>query len=104
MTARTFTTAQIAEKIGTTPRELRKFLRADASDKSTLPGKGARYALPGDAKTISAMKKRFAAWSAKQAEAREARKAAKELENTVPDVEDDEPTDAELDELADEAE
>ena len=109
MTA-TMTTAQLAEALDTTPRELRKFLRADAKTKGTtdtLPGKGSRYALPGTKSAIASAKKRFIAWSAQQDEARKARNEAKVLEDTVPDVEDEtdtEPTDAELDEVDEEVE
>ena len=111
MTAKTLTTAQLAEKFSTTPRELRKFLRADARANGkgdTLPGKGSRYALPGDAKTIAAMRKRFNAWEAKQAELAEARKELKKAElDSVREVDeptnstdsDDEPTESELDEI-----
>lgn len=72
MTA-TLTTADLAEALDTTPRTLRKFLRADAKARGTeTPGKGSRYALPGDKRSIAAMKKRFIAWG----EAQEAAKAA----------------------------
>jgi hypothetical protein len=63
-----FTTAQVAEKFGTTPRTLRKFLRSDAranGNADSLPGKGSRYALEG--KDIAPLKKRFTAWEAAQA-------------------------------------
>lgn len=84
-----FTTAQVAEKFGTTPRTLRKFLRADAraNDRGdSLPGKGSRYAIEG--KDLAPLKKRFATWQVAQAEARAARaeeaaKAAREAEDEV---------------------
>jgi len=112
MTAtKTLTTAQLAEKFQTSPRELRKFLRADAranGKADTLPGKGSRYALPGDAKTINAMRKRFDAWTVAQAEAAKVREAAKKIEadsvredDEAPEVDNsaDEPTEDELDEI-----
>jgi len=114
MTAtKTLTTAQLAEKFQTSPRELRKFLRADAranGKANTLPGKGSRYALPGDAKTINAMRKRFDAWTVAQAEAAKVREAAKKIEadsvredDEVEDsVETDEPTDEDLSDIEDE--
>jgi predicted transcriptional regulator len=76
-----FTTTEVAEKLNTTPRTLRKFLRADAranGNADSLPGKGSRYALEG--KDLPGMKKRFAAWQVVEAEARKARaeKAADE--------------------------
>jgi predicted transcriptional regulator len=72
-----FTTAQVAEKFETTPRNLRKFLRADAraNDRAdSLPGKGSRYTLEG--KELAGMKKRFTTWQVEQAKERAARAAA----------------------------
>lgn len=72
-----FTTAQVAEKFGTNPRTLRKFLRSDARSRGagdTLPGKGSRYALEG--KDLAPMRKRFNAWQVAEAEAK-AERAAK---------------------------
>lgn len=100
-----FTTAEVAEKFDTTPRTLRKFLRADARSKDaadTLPGKGSRYAIEG--KDLAGLKKRFATWQVAQAEERKARadkavEAAKveaEVEDEVQDLDDMEPTDADL--------
>ena len=82
MTA-TLTTAQLAEEIGTTPKTLRKFLRADAraADKGdTLPGKGARYAI--ERKAVKGLKSRFTKWQAAEAAARAERatKAAADAE------------------------
>lgn len=98
-----FTTAEVAEKFETTPRTLRKFLRADAraNDKAdALPGKGSRYAIEG--KQLAAMKKRFNAWKAAEAEARAARaqKAADDAKTEL-EAETDEPTEAELAEITD---
>lgn len=101
----TFTTAQIAELLNTTPRELRKFLRADArTNNSDTPGKGGRYALKGDKRTIAAMKTKFAKWEVAQAEAAEARKAAKAVEedavrDAVTEDVDDEPTESDLEDI-----
>lgn len=84
-----FTTAQVAEKFETTPRNLRKFLRADARTRDaadTLPGKGSRYAIEG--KELASMRKRFTAWKAAEAEARAAR-AAKAAEEATAEVETD---------------
>jgi hypothetical protein len=70
----TLTTTEVAEKFGTTPRTLRKFLRADAraADKGdTLPGKGSRYAL--EAKALKGLQSRFTKWQAAEAAARAAR-------------------------------
>jgi CO/xanthine dehydrogenase Mo-binding subunit len=77
MTA-TLTTAEVAEALETTPRELRKFLRSNEGPGKV--GKGARYALPGSKREIDKMRKQFAIWA-------EARKAA---ESDTPDASDDE--------------
>lgn len=69
MTA-TATTADIATAIGTDPRTLRKFLRA-TTDKTDQPGKGSRYTLPADKRSIAALAKKFSKWD----EARKADKA-----------------------------
>lgn len=58
----TMTTATLAEALETTPRELRKFLRSDASGIESV-GKGARYALPGSKREVTALAKKFAAWT-----------------------------------------
>lgn len=71
MPAATATTADIAAAIGTDARTLRKFLRADMGDGKAVVGKGARYALPADKRSINALAKRFAKWD----EARKADKA-----------------------------
>lgn len=97
-----FTTAEVAAKFETTPRTLRKFLRADAKAQEatdTLPGKGSRYAIEG--KALQGMKKRFNTWKAAEAQAKadraeKAAQAAKvevEVEvEEVEEVEDLEPT------------
>jgi hypothetical protein len=80
-----FTTTEVAEKFGTTPRTLRKFLRSDARANGaadTLPGKGSRYAIEG--KALAPLKKRFAAWEVAQAEA-----AAKRAEDAAAEAETD---------------
>lgn len=74
MTATTLTTAQLADEIGTTPKTLRKFLRADARSHDagdTLPGKGSRYAI--DRKAVKGLKTRYAKWDAAEKAARAAR-------------------------------
>ena len=86
-----FTTAEVAEKFGTTPRTLRKFLRSDAKAQGTtdaLPGKGSRYTIEG--KQLASLKKRFTAWKAEEAEARAARaaKAAEEANAEVDNTDD----------------
>ena len=68
------TTTEIAAALDTTPRTLRKFLRAEGAG----VGKGSRYALPSTKRDIAAMGKRFAKWHEAQEAAREARNAAQE--------------------------
>lgn len=90
-----YTTAEVAEKLETTPRTLRKFLRADAKERGTtdaLPGKGSRYSIGG--KEIAPLKKRFTKWQAAEAQARKER-AEKAAEEAAAAVENDAETDAE---------
>ena len=65
------TTADLAAAFNTTPRTLRKFLRAE--DKGV--GKGSRYSLPTAKREVAAMNKRFTAWqeaiAAKKVEAKD---------------------------------
>lgn len=62
-----FTTAQVAEKLNTTPRTLRKFLRSDAkANGNATPGKGSRYAIEG--KELKGLQSRFSKWTAAQLE------------------------------------
>ena len=61
----TLTTAQAAEKLETTPRELRKFLRS-ITEKDSQPGKGSRWVL--EARDVTKFKKQFADWQAARAE------------------------------------
>lgn len=79
MAATTITTADAAAELGTDPRTLRKFLRATTA-KDSQPGKGARYSLKGDARSLQSMKKKFIAWT--EAE------AAKKAETDDSDTED----------------
>lgn len=78
----TITATELASELGTTGREVRKFLRADAKAKNIpTPGKGARYAI--EKKQIASLRKRFTAWD-------EARKAPKpDAEVDAPEVNDE---------------
>jgi predicted transcriptional regulator len=65
--ATTFTVKEVAEKLGTDARTLRKFFRAEATEKGgkigeDTPGKGGRYSI--EARQVPSLNKRFAAWSA----------------------------------------
>lgn len=57
----TLNTAQAAEKLDTTPRELRKFLRS-ITEKDSQPGKGSRWTL--EAREVTKMRKQFNEWKA----------------------------------------
>jgi hypothetical protein len=70
--AATITTAELAATIDTTPRTLRKFLRAEGNG----VGKGSRYALPATKREVAALAKRFAAWHSAQEAAKAARNDA----------------------------
>lgn len=91
--SKTLTTTELAEVIGTSPKTLRKFLRSDARDAGqgdSLPGKGARYAIP--ASKVKGLKSRYAKWAAAEAAARAERatKAAAEAEAQVEQGDEDE--------------
>lgn len=84
--ADTYTTRDLANALigkddkGAT-REVRKFLRADTVARggkvgTDTPGKGGRYTLEFTKRDLNALKKKFIAWQAEQAEAKKARAAA----------------------------
>lgn len=68
-------TTEFATAIGTDPRTARKFLRS-VTDKADQPGKGARWEIKGDKRTLATMGKKFAEWQ----KAREEAKALAEAE------------------------
>jgi len=52
---------EVAVRLDTDPRTLRKFLRHDAKQNETeTPGKGGRYSI--EAKKVASLGKRFHAW------------------------------------------
>lgn len=57
--ATTLTTSELADRLDTDPRTLRKFLRSEVSP-ITPVGKGNRYTV--EARKVNAVKKRFVAW------------------------------------------
>lgn len=57
------TTASLAATLDTDPRTLRKFLRSQERG----VGKGARYSLDLNARSIATMRKEFDAWGAARA-------------------------------------
>ena len=73
-----FTTATLATELDTTPRTLRRFLRAESQG----VGKGSRYSLELNKRDITTMTKKFRSW----AEADEAAKAAKKVTEVESDI------------------
>lgn len=84
------TTAEFAAALNTDSRTARKFLRS-ITPKEEQPGKGSRWVLEGNKKSITAMKKQFDAWTAERE-----KPAPEETEVTEPEleVEDEELLDA----------
>jgi hypothetical protein len=93
--SKTITPAEFAAEVGSTGREVRKFLRS-ITPREEQPGKGSRWSLPGTKREVTSLSKRFADWQSAQEAARKAReeKAAEEATNET-EVEDE---DLELDE------
>jgi hypothetical protein len=62
------TPKQIAASFDATPKRVRKFMRSEtpADDR---PGKGGRWAIDLNARSLAAMRKRFDAWNASNANA-----------------------------------
>jgi predicted transcriptional regulator len=61
----TLTTTEIAAELDTTPRTLRKFLRADAKAQGVAtPGMGSRYSI--EKKEMRSLRSKFAKWTAAQ--------------------------------------
>ena len=70
----TITTSEFAEIVETTPRNARKFLRADFRNRNLeIPGKGSRWAI--EKREVKSLSKRFQEWNAAQLELRAARLA-----------------------------
>jgi predicted transcriptional regulator len=87
----TKTTTEVAFELDTTPRTLRKFLRADAKLRDVPnPGKGARWSI--EAREVRSLRSRFTKWEAAQ----EAAKAARDADAADTEVTegDDEVTDS----------
>jgi len=86
---------ELAETLGTNGKDLRAFLRS-TTPRDAQPGKGGRWALPGNAKAIAAFRKGYAEWEAK----RDADRAARAAEKAATTAQIAESTDDELDALA----
>ena len=83
----TMTTKEAAEKLGTEPRTLRKFLRSETVENGgtvgeDTPGKGGRYSL--EAKEFRSLKKRFDAWT--EAHTRSADEIEEVLEEELDEI------------------
>jgi len=66
MAATIMTTAEVAAEFGTTPRELRKFLRSPEGTDSKV-GKGKRWGI--EKRQLRSLRTRFDAWTAAKAPA-----------------------------------
>lgn len=100
--ANTLSAKEVATKLETDARTLRKFLRSDAKSKGgkvgeDTPGKGGRYSFT--AAEVKSLRKKFSAWEKANA-ARKAEKETDEDEVEVSEVEGEveEVTDEELSE------
>ena len=71
--ATTLTPNELAEKLESTPKVVRKFLRS-ITPRDDQPGKGSRWSIEG--KRLPALRKQFVKWSAEEATKR-AERAAK---------------------------
>lgn len=106
---KTLSVKEVADKLDTDPRTLRKFLRKEVRDNGgtigeDTPGKGGRYAI--EAKAVAGIRKRFAAFQVQEAEARAERAARKAAEAAAAaeDTEDDEDLEDETNESEDDEE
>lgn len=77
------TTRAFADAIGTDPKTLRKFLRA-STPRDQHPGKGGRWSLPADKRSIARARKDFLTWQAE--EAKRAADRAKEAASAAQDA------------------
>ncbi len=88
----TMTPTEFAATVDSDGRTVRKFLRS-ITPKDDQPGKGSRWELAGDKRSITALTKQFTKWTAKQAEEK-AQRAAAEAEKAASEVEEDADLDA----------
>jgi hypothetical protein len=94
---KTLTPKEIAVEFQTDPKTLRKFLRS-ITPKDDQPGKGSRWSVPANAKSLTKLRSQFDAWEIKRKEdaARRAEEAAAqaatddEVEDDATEVTDDE--------------
>lgn len=88
--ANTMTPSEFAETVKSDGRTVRKFLRS-ITPRKDQPGKGSRWSLPGDKRSVTRLQKQFTEWNAKQLEERAQRAAEKAAEaaSEVDEVEDE---------------
>lgn len=91
------TTTEFAAELGTDTRTARKFLRS-ITPKDEQPGKGSRWVIEGNKRSLTQMRKRFNEWTEERAEKAET-PAEEPME--VEDAELEGPTDEELEGLDD---
>lgn len=89
------TTRAFASEIGTDPKTLRKFLRAN-TPRDQHPGKGGRWSLPADKRSIAKSRKDFLRWQAEELErakvrAQEAASAAQDAAQDAEGSDEDSP-------------
>lgn len=80
----TMNTTEVAAEFGTTPRELRKFLRSPEGTDSKV-GKGARWSI--EKRDLRSLRSKFSKWD----EARKAAKADEATEAPETDIADEAP-------------
>lgn len=87
----TLTPAEFASTVNSDGRTVRKFLRS-VTPRDEQPGKGSRWALKGDKRSVASLTKQFNGWKAEQAKlaAERAQKAAEEATAVVEEAGDDE--------------
>lgn len=80
------TTAEFAAELDTDTRTVRKFLRS-ITPKDEQPGKGSRWVLEGNKRSLNQMRKQFAEWTAeRETSVEEAEHATPEEINDSEDV------------------
>lgn len=84
--AKVMTPTEFAQTVESDGRTVRKFLRS-ITPRDEQPGKGSRWELKGDARSVGSLTKQFRKWQADQAAAaaERAQKAAEEAAGAVED-------------------
>lgn len=86
--SKVMTPAEFAVEVGSDGRTVRKFLRS-ITPKDEQPGKGSRWSLPGDKRSVNKLSRQFSEWTAaREAEAEETEPAVEEIEDEVETLDD----------------